>query len=77
MTLSLDDKTPQAPFVDKQAGSRWGIEGGIQSGPLKGRTLQWIDSAQCHWLAWSAEYPRTSILSSSSEGGAGGVTTPR
>ena len=38
-----------------------GIEGRAQAGPLKGRTLRWVDSVQCHWFAWSAEYPDTEL----------------
>lgn len=30
-------------------------------GPLKGKTLRWLDSVQCKWFAWAAEYPKTDI----------------
>ena len=69
VTLALDKSaTPEksderAPFVDRETQSRWGIEGRAQAGPLKGRTLRWVDSVQCRWFAWAAEYPQTEIYS--------------
>lgn len=57
--LAFDAAEPSAPFVDRRSGSRFGIEGRAVSGPLKGRTLRWIDSVQCRWFAWAAEYPDT------------------
>ena len=48
-------------FVDAQTKSRWGIEGRAVEGPLKGRTIRWVDSVQCRWFAWAAEYPETEL----------------
>ena len=28
---------------------------------LDGKTLRWLDSTQCKWLAWAAEYPKTDV----------------
>jgi hypothetical protein len=50
-------------FIDRETKSRWGIEGRAQAGPLKGRTLRWVNSVQCRWFAWAAEYPKTQIYS--------------
>ncbi len=65
VTLELDRRAQAqaqaAPFVDRETKSHWGIEGRAQSGPLKGRTLRWVDSVQCRWFAWSAEYPDTRL----------------
>jgi hypothetical protein len=60
--LEFDPEQPDAPFVDPKTGSRFGIEGRAVSGSLKGKTLDWIDSVQCRWFAWAAEYPETDIL---------------
>jgi hypothetical protein len=61
LKLSIDRERSEAPFVDEQTGSHWGVEGRAVDGPLKGRTLRWLDSVQCKWFAWSAEYPRTDL----------------
>lgn len=48
-------------FVDLETKSRWGIEGRAVDGSLRGHTLRWVDSVQCRWFAWAAEYPNTKI----------------
>lgn len=63
VTLTLDKPTDGAPFVDRETKSRWGIEGRAHEGPLKGRTLRWVNSVQCRWFAWAAEYPDTELYS--------------
>ena len=63
VTLTLVKTGKEIRFVDRETKSRWGIEGRAQSGPLKGRTLRWVDSVQCRWFAWAAEYPQTEIYS--------------
>src|SRR5262249_38913043 len=60
-TLRRDDKVREAPVVDPEAGSRWGIAGRAVEGTLKGWTLEWIDGTQVKWFAWAAEYPRTTL----------------
>ena len=59
--LEFDAAEPAAPFIDRESGSRFGIEGRAVSGPLKGETLTWIDSVQCKWFAWAAENPETAV----------------
>jgi hypothetical protein len=59
--LEFDPADAQAPFIDRESGSRFGVEGRAVFGPLKGKTLSWIDSVQCRWFAWAAEYPKTEI----------------
>jgi hypothetical protein len=60
VTLTRDDRVATAPFVD-ETGSRWSIAGRAVSGPLQGKTLRWVDSVQCRWFAWAAEYPETQL----------------
>ena len=59
--LVRDSGEADAPFVDRQTGSRWDISGRATRGPLKGWTLRWLDGTQVKWYAWAAEYPRTSV----------------
>jgi len=59
--LEFDATEPSAPFVDRGTDSRFGVEGRAVSGELKGQALTWIDSVQCRWFAWSAEYPDTTV----------------
>jgi len=61
VTLSFDQRSGQTPFIDKETGSRWDIEGRALEGTLKGWTLEWLDSTQVKWFAWAAEYPETTI----------------
>jgi hypothetical protein len=63
VTLTISKTKKMTRFIDRETKSQWGIEGRAQSGPLKGRTLRWVDSVQCRWFAWSAEYPKTKIYS--------------
>jgi len=51
-----------APFKDKETGTRWTLAGRGIDGPLRGRELTWVNSVQCRWYAWSAEYPDTGIF---------------
>jgi len=64
-STQLVNLTPQkdGSFIDDKTKSRWGVDGRAQSGPLKGKTLRWIDSVQCRWFAWAAEYPETELYS--------------
>lgn len=59
--LEFDAADPSSPFIDRESGSRFGIEERAVSGPLKGETLIWIDSVQCKWFAWAAENPETKV----------------
>ncbi|MCI0420810.1 MAG: DUF3179 domain-containing protein [Acidobacteria bacterium] len=64
LTFYADDISPEtAPFKDKETGTRWTLAGRGVDGPLKGRELNWVNSVQCRWYAWSAEYPETAIYS--------------
>lgn len=60
VSLNVDETNPAAPYVDAKSGSHFGVEGRAVDGPLKGKTLRWLDSVQCRWFAWAGEYPRTS-----------------
>jgi len=63
LTFYASDSSPEtAPFKDKETGTRWTLAGRGVDGPLRGKELQWIDSVQCHWYAWAAEYPDTQIF---------------
>lgn len=62
LTLFADEVSPEsAPFKDRETGSRWTIAGRAVDGPLRGEELQWVDSIQCRWYAWAAEYPQTTV----------------
>ncbi len=62
LTLYADEISPEtAPFKDKETGTRWSLAGRGIDGPLRGKELRWINSIQCRWHAWSAEYPKTLI----------------
>ena len=61
--LEFDAAEQNAPFIDRESSSRFGVEGRAVSGPLKDKTLTWIDSVQCKWFAWAAENPKTEIHS--------------
>ncbi len=65
--LRRDAAGEQAPFVDDETRSRWGVEGRAVEGPLKGKTLRWLPAVQCRWFAWAAEYPQTELVASSEE----------
>lgn len=62
VALRADADESASPFIDRNTSSRFGIEGRAQQGPLKGKSLGWLDSVQCRWFAWSAEYPDTEIF---------------
>lgn len=63
LTFYASDSSPEtAPFKDKETGTRWTLAGRGIDGPLRGKELQWIDSIQCNWYAWAAEYPKTEIF---------------
>ena len=57
-----------APFRDKETGSHWDIAGRAVDGQLKGWTLEWLDSVDVLWHAWSAEHPQTTIYESKKQG---------
>ncbi len=60
LTLFADDISPEsAPFKDKETGTRWSLAGRAVDGPLRGMELEWVNSIQCRWYAWAAEYPET------------------
>jgi hypothetical protein len=63
LTFYADEISPEsAPFKDKETGTRWTIAGRAVDGPLRGKELTWINSIQCRWYAWAAEYPQTSLF---------------
>lgn len=65
LSLYADKDSPEtAPFKDRETGTRWTLAGRAVDGPLKGKELSWVDSLQCRWYAWSAEYPNTMVYSS-------------
>ena len=54
----LDNKLPDAPFVDQRLAVHWDITGRPMNG---GPRLVWLDCVQVKWFAWAAEYPDTTI----------------
>jgi len=51
-----------APMKDKETQTRWSMAGRGIDGPLRGKELRWVNSIQCRWYAWSAEYPKTRLV---------------
>lgn len=63
VTLYADEISPEtAPFKDKETGTRWTLAGRAVDGPLKNQELVWVNSVQCRWYAWAAEYPETEVV---------------
>jgi hypothetical protein len=60
--LTVERTDEASPYLDRTTGSRFDITGRAVSGPLKGRTLRWLDGTQCRWFAWAAEYPKTELF---------------
>jgi hypothetical protein len=75
VTLDVDAKGGETPFIDKETGSHWDIAGRAVAGQLQGWTLSWRDGMQVRWFAWSAEYPDTSVYGQRASGS--GVKQPR
>jgi hypothetical protein len=61
VTLSVDDRDPAAPWVDRETGSRWSITGRAVNGPRQGQTLRWLPGVMVKWYAWAAGYPATAL----------------
>ena len=62
LTFYADKISPEtAPFKDKETGTRWTLAGRGVDGPLRGRELTWVNSVQCRWYAWAAEWPKTEV----------------
>ena len=63
VTLALAAKDADGRFQDAETKSFWDVTGRCVAGELKGYTLEWVDSVQVKWFAWSAEYPESSLYS--------------
>jgi hypothetical protein len=62
LTFFADEISPEtAPFKDKETGTRWTLAGRGVDGPLRGKELKWVNSVQCRWYAWAAEWPKTEV----------------
>ena len=62
LTFYADEISPEtAPFKDRETGTRWTLAGRGVDGPLRGSELTWVNSIQCRWYAWAAEYPETLV----------------
>ncbi|MBI1842821.1 MAG: DUF3179 domain-containing protein [Verrucomicrobia bacterium] len=62
LTFEADSGSPEtAPFKDRETGTRWTLAGRGVDGLLRGRELEWVNSVQCPWRAWAAEYPATTV----------------
>jgi uncharacterized protein DUF3179 len=59
VTLAVDAGDSQAPWVDRETGSRWSVAGRAVSGPRKGQTLRWLPGVMVKWYAWAGAYPKT------------------
>jgi len=38
------------------------LAGRAVDGPLRGKELEWVNSVQCKWYAWVAEFPETALF---------------
>jgi hypothetical protein len=61
VTLAVDAGDSQAPWIDRETGSRWSVAGRAVSGPRKGQTLRWLPGVMVKWYAWAGTYPETLI----------------
>jgi hypothetical protein len=62
ISFYADEISPEtAPFKDQETGTRWTLAGRAVDGPLRGKELDWVNSIQCRWYAWSAEYPESEV----------------
>lgn len=59
LEFAVDERTPEAPYVDKATGSRFDLAGRCVDGKLKGWTLRTYDAVMVKWFAWAADYPYT------------------
>ena len=48
-------------FVDDQTGSTWDVLGRATAGPLAGKRLQAVTSANHFWFAWAVFKPETRV----------------
>jgi len=67
LTLHAAAGAAGGPFEDAETKSQWDVAGRCVKGELLGWTLEWVDSVQVKWFAWSAEYPQTSIHGAQSQ----------
>ncbi len=57
-----DTVSPEsAPVKDDQTRTRWTLAGRGVDGPLQGQQLEWVNSIQCRWYAWSSEFPKSEV----------------
>jgi hypothetical protein len=62
LTFYADSASPEtAPFKDRETGTRWTLAGRAVDGKLRGQELRWVNSVQCAWYAWAAEFPKTLV----------------
>jgi hypothetical protein len=61
LTLDPSDPDPDAPWVDRETGSRWSLVGRAVSGPRKGQALRWLPGVMVKWYAWAASEPATAL----------------
>jgi len=62
LTFYADLASPEtAPFKDRETGTRWTLAGRAVDGELRGKELRCVNSVQCAWYAWAAEFPKTLV----------------
>jgi hypothetical protein len=77
VTLEVVASDSEAPWVDKETGSRWSIVGRAVSGPRKGQALSWLPGVMVKWYAWAASYPATTVEGQHAQVGLDGERTSR
>jgi hypothetical protein len=61
VTLEVAPGDPDAPWVDRETGSRWSVAGRAVAGPRRGQTLRWLPGVTVKWYAWAASYPDSAL----------------
>jgi len=62
LTFRVSNLGGTREFLDSMTRSTWSVEGIAVAGPMKGKTLPSVPSCRARWFAWSAAFPKTSIV---------------
>jgi hypothetical protein len=55
-------RTQDGALIDRNTSSRWRHTGEAYTGPLRGKTLAFVDSGVEEWYIWAAYHPDTTIF---------------
>ena len=66
--LSFEPASAAPPLMrDAETGSLWDFRGVAVSGPLTGRSLEWVPSFVTQWYGWWIYHPDTEVLGAAEE----------